>query len=98
MDASRAAWLSRAKRLTRSRNTLRPRGITRVHRERDRARRMTSVSNWSGSATPLRGELWSSRARDWADLMETAMRQLYRAILDRVDIRAGTTLFDAGCG
>jgi SAM-dependent methyltransferase len=30
--------------------------------------------------------------------MEPAMRQLYRAILDRLDMRAGTTLLDAGCG
>lgn len=59
---------------------------------------MTSVSVLPGSATPLRGELWSTRARDWADLMEPAMRQLYVAILDRFDARDGATLLDVGCG
>ena len=64
----------------------------------ERARRMTSVSIWPSSATPLRGEFWSTRARDWADLMEPAMRQLYRAILGRLDLSVGPSLLDAGCG
>jgi ubiquinone/menaquinone biosynthesis C-methylase UbiE len=49
-------------------------------------------------ATPLGGELWSTRAHDWAELMEPAMRQLYAAILDRIAPPAGATLLDAGCG
>ena len=61
-------------------------------------RSMMSVWAWPIGATPLRGEPWSTRARDWADLMEPAMGQLYRAILDRLDLREGTTLLDAGCG
>ena len=59
---------------------------------------MTSVSLGPAGATPLHGELWSTRARDWADLMEPAMRQLYVAILDRLALQHGTTLLDAGCG
>jgi SAM-dependent methyltransferase len=59
---------------------------------------MMSVSAWPIDATPLRGEPWSTRARDWADLMEPAMGQLYRAILERLDVREGTMLLDAGCG
>ena len=58
---------------------------------------MTSVSLGPAGATPLHGELWSTRARDWADLMEPAMRQLYVAILDRLTLQHGTTLLDAGC-
>lgn len=60
--------------------------------------RMTSISARPVGATPLRGELWSTRARDWADLMEPAMQQLYVAILDRIDPCEETTLLDAGCG
>lgn len=61
---------------------------------------MTSILPRPNGATLLRGEgeLWSTRARDWADLMEPAMRQLYVAILDRLASRAGATLLDAGCG
>lgn len=59
---------------------------------------MTMVSVTPGSATPLHGELWSSRARDWADLMEPAMRQLYAAVLDRIGPMTGAALLDAGCG
>src|SRR5690349_15921993 len=73
-----------------------PRGITRVPRRERRS--MMSVSAWPIGATPLRGEPWSTRARDWADLMEPAMGQLYRAILERLELREGTTLLDAGCG
>ena len=59
---------------------------------------MTTMTLRPGRATPLHGELWSTRARDWADLMEPAMRQLYVAVLDRVAPSAGTRLLDAGCG
>lgn len=59
---------------------------------------MTSSAVGPINATPLYGELWSTRARDWADLMEPAMRQLYVAILDRIAPSAGTTLLDVGCG
>ena len=51
-----------------------------------------------GGATPLGGELWSTRAYDWAELMEPAMRQLYVAILDHLAPAVGTSLLDAGCG
>ena len=59
---------------------------------------MTSISARPFGATPLRGELWSTRARDWADLMEPAMQQLYVSILDHIDPCDETTLLDAGCG
>jgi SAM-dependent methyltransferase len=61
----------------------------------ERTGKMTGVSV---SATPLGGELWSTRAHDWAELMEPAMRELYDAILDRIGPLAGATLLDAGCG
>ena len=59
---------------------------------------MTSSLAGPIGATPLGGELWSTRAHDWAELMEPAMRQLYTAMLDRISPLAGTTLLDAGCG
>lgn len=64
----------------------------------ERTPHMTTITARPTGATPLRGELWSTRARDWADLMEPAMRQLYVAILDRLPPLDGATLLDAGCG
>jgi len=62
------------------------------------AERTVEMTGSSIRATPLGGELWSTRAHDWAELMEPAMRQLYAAILDRIAPLAGATLLDAGCG
>lgn len=42
-------------------------------------------------------DLWSARARDWAELQEQVHMGLYRAVFDRV-LQPGTRLFDAGCG
>lgn len=70
----------------------------RVELAAEKTRIMTGISVRPTGATPLSGELWSTRARDWAELMEPAMRQLYVAILDRIPPRAGTMLLDAGCG
>lgn len=49
-----------------------------------------------GSAA-AQADLWSVRAREWADLQEQVHMGLYRAVFDRV-LRSGTRLFDAGCG
>jgi 2-polyprenyl-3-methyl-5-hydroxy-6-metoxy-1,4-benzoquinol methylase len=62
------------------------------------AERTVEMTGSSIRATLLGGELWSTRAHDWAELMEPAMRQLYAAILDRIAPLAGAALLDAGCG
>jgi SAM-dependent methyltransferase len=51
----------------------------------------------SGTAG-VQGDLWSARARDWADVQEDTMSPLYRAVLERGAIARGARLLDAGCG
>jgi SAM-dependent methyltransferase len=59
---------------------------------------MTSVASpLPGTAAP-QGDLWSARARDWAEVQEDTMLPLYRAVLARGAIAAGTRLLDVGCG
>lgn len=59
---------------------------------------MTTVTPRTTGSAALQGDLWSVRARDWANLMEGTMRRLYEAVLDRLELREDTTLLDAGCG
>jgi SAM-dependent methyltransferase len=53
-----------------------------------------------GSAT-VQGDLWAERARDWAEVMEGWNGwgiPLYRQVLERLKVGAGTDLLDVGCG
>ena len=46
-------------------------------------------------------DLWTERARDWADVMEGWSGwgiPVYREILERVTVGRGTSLLDVGCG
>lgn len=51
----------------------------------------------SGTAT-VQGRLWSTRPQEWAELQEGAVRPLYDAVLDRLALRPGMKVLDAGCG
>lgn len=44
------------------------------------------------------GDLWSVRAREWADLQEGSFRPLYEAAFDAVKLGTGTSILDVGCG
>ncbi|MDG4789322.1 class I SAM-dependent methyltransferase [Micromonospora sp. WMMD1102] len=46
----------------------------------------------------VQGELWSSDPRGWAEVAEGRIRPLYERVLERLDLRPGTRLLDAGCG
>jgi SAM-dependent methyltransferase len=53
-----------------------------------------------GSAA-VQGDLWTERARDWAEVMEGWNGwgvPLYRQVLEHLDVEAGTELLDVGCG
>jgi SAM-dependent methyltransferase len=44
------------------------------------------------------GELWGTRASDWADVQEATFRPAYEAVLGAAGIGSGTALLDVGCG
>lgn len=46
----------------------------------------------------VQGELWSSDPQGWAETAEGRIRPLYERVLERLDLRPGTRLLDAGCG
>lgn len=53
------------------------------------------------STATMQGQLWSARARDWADLLEGERGwglPLYRRVLDEAGVGPGTTVLDVGCG
>jgi SAM-dependent methyltransferase len=54
----------------------------------------------AGSAV-TQADLWGERARDWAEVMEGWNGwgiPLYRQVLERLNVGAGTELLDVGCG
>jgi ubiquinone/menaquinone biosynthesis C-methylase UbiE len=50
-----------------------------------------------GSAT-IQGDLWSARARDYAELMECQFRPLYESALRHAEIGGARACLDIGCG
>jgi SAM-dependent methyltransferase len=44
------------------------------------------------------GELWATRARDWAEVLEPAHHELYPPVFDAAGVGEGTLLLDVGCG
>jgi ubiquinone/menaquinone biosynthesis C-methylase UbiE len=50
-----------------------------------------------GSA-PMQGDLWSARARDYAELQEVQFRPLYESVVQRPEVAGAGTSLDVGCG
>jgi SAM-dependent methyltransferase len=50
-----------------------------------------------GSA-PMQGDLWSARARDYAELQEGHFRPLYESVLRRPELAKSRSSLDIGCG
>lgn len=46
----------------------------------------------------VQGMLWGAAANDWAELQEPTYLPLWTAMLDSVGVKAGMSIFDAGCG
>ena len=46
----------------------------------------------------MQGQLWSARARAWAELLEQPFTPVYSAAFDAAEVAAGTKLLDVGCG
>jgi SAM-dependent methyltransferase len=58
---------------------------------------MSDTATQSGSAT-IQGDLWSARARDYAELQETQFRPLYESVLARLEVAGPRSSLDVGCG
>jgi SAM-dependent methyltransferase len=52
----------------------------------------------AASTAALQGELWSARARDWAELQEHLQTPLYQATFQAMRVGVGMRLLDSGCG
>lgn len=50
-----------------------------------------------GTATS-QGQIWSARARDWADVQEGVAIPLYEEILRKTGLGSGRSVLDVGCG
>jgi SAM-dependent methyltransferase len=50
-----------------------------------------------GSA-PVQGDLWSARARDYAEFQEGHFRPLYESVLRRPELAMSRSSLDVGCG
>lgn len=44
------------------------------------------------------GDLWGTRARQWAELQEGSFRPLYEAAFDATQVGNGSAVLDVGCG
>ena len=59
---------------------------------------MTMETLQTAGTAKVQGELWSVRARDWAEAQEGFSRPLYEAVLRTTGIANGTRVLDVGCG
>jgi SAM-dependent methyltransferase len=59
---------------------------------------MTATQETTRGSAPVQGELWSARARDWAEIQEGVCRLLFQAVLAKLAIKPGTSVLDVGCG
>jgi SAM-dependent methyltransferase len=57
----------------------------------------TETRSAAGSA-PIQSQLWSARAKDWAEVQERTVLPLYQEALTKTGIGQGTNLLDVGCG
>jgi SAM-dependent methyltransferase len=61
----------------------------------------TKTIDGAGGSAAMQGDLWGERARDWAEVMEGWNGwgiPLYRQVLERLNVGAGSGLLDVGCG
>lgn len=61
----------------------------------------TKTIDQGGGSAATQSDLWGERARDWAEVMEGWNGwgiPLYRQVLERLNVGAGTDLLDVGCG
>ncbi|MFZ2069624.1 MAG: class I SAM-dependent methyltransferase [Xanthobacteraceae bacterium] len=57
-----------------------------------------SVTATRQGSAPMQGDLWSTRARDYAELQEIQFLPLYESVLQRPEVAAAGASLDVGCG
>ncbi len=57
----------------------------------------TVAATHSGSST-VQGDLWSVRARDYAELQETLFQPLYESVQQHSEVAGSRSSLDVGCG
>jgi 2-polyprenyl-3-methyl-5-hydroxy-6-metoxy-1,4-benzoquinol methylase len=56
------------------------------------------TDRWNMGSAQIQGDLWGTRAGEWADLQEGSFRPLYEAWFSAAHVDTGTSLLDVGCG
>ena len=46
----------------------------------------------------VQGQIWGTRAKDWADVQESVAVPLFEAVLQEIAVGANTSVLDIGCG
>jgi ubiquinone/menaquinone biosynthesis C-methylase UbiE len=59
---------------------------------------MSTAHVVSKGTAAVQGDLWSERARDWAEIQEPACRALFEQGLARAGVGPGVSHLDVGCG
>lgn len=59
---------------------------------------MIAVTDQQRTSASRQGELWSERARDWAELQEPQHRHKYEDAIRRTRLGPGQVVLDLGCG
>jgi SAM-dependent methyltransferase len=58
----------------------------------------TAVTTTRPGSAAVQGDLWSTRARDYAELQEVLFRPLYESVLQRLEVANAGASLDVGCG
>jgi SAM-dependent methyltransferase len=58
----------------------------------------TAVRSRTAGSASLQGDLWSVRARDYAEIQEPTFLPLYEDVLHRPELANATSMLDVGCG
>lgn len=59
---------------------------------------LTTAATVSTGSAGAQSQLWGVRARDWADLQEHQVTNLYETVLSQLAVGDTTEFLDAGCG
>lgn len=59
---------------------------------------MSVAETAPGGSASVQGDLWSVRARDYAEVQEPTFLPLYESVLGRPEVTKASSILDVGCG